>query len=184
MAADDPVLAHLKLQILPPLAKTSGVAFADALKLLAKAHLDAGNHNAAYDAFSRAKSAAPMRRDEKGYASFIQTLCTSVTRADYATPTGDPSDQPVLIIGFPRSGSTLLEQMLTGHSQISSVGESPALPNLCQQTGMRPHYGGDMVSAIRQIPLDATHSFGKRYLAEIACEKYQPRVIDKALHNF
>lgn len=184
VAADDPVLAHLKLQILPPLAKTSGVAFADALKLLAKAHLDAGNHNAAYDAFSRAKSAAPMRRDEKGYASFIQTLCTSVTRADYATPTGDPSDQPVLIIGFPRSGSTLLEQMLTGHSQISSVGESPALPNLCQQTGMRSHYGGDMVSAIRQIPLDATHSFGKRYLAEIACEKYQPRVIDKALHNF
>jgi len=74
--------------------------------------------------------------------------------------------------------------MLTGHSQISSVGESPALPNLCQQTGMRSHYGGDMVSAIRQIPLDATHSFGKRYLAEIACEKYQPRVIDKALHNF
>ena len=136
--------------------------------LLAKAQLDASHHDAAYETFTRAKSAAPMRRDEKGYATFIQTLCAAVSRADYATPTGDPSDQPVLIIGFPRSSSTLLEQMLTCHSQISSVGESPALPNLCQQTGMRSHHGGDMVSAIRQIPTDATHSFGKRYLAEIA----------------
>ena len=182
--AGDPVLAHLKTQILPRLENTGGVAYADALKLLAKAHLDAGSHDAAFEAFERAKLAVPMGRDEKAYANYIQSLCSSVTKADYAAVTGDPSMQPVLIIGFPRSGSTLLEQMLTGHSQIGSVGESPTLPNICQQTGMRSHHGGDMLSVIRQIPLNATRSFGKRYLAEINRENSEPRVIDKALHNF
>lgn len=182
--ADDPVLAHLNTRILPPLQKTGGVAYADALKLLAKAQLDAGDHDAAYLTFTQAKTAVPLRRDEKAYASFVQTLCSSVTKADFATPTGDPSAQPVLIVGFPRSGSTLLEQMLTGHSQIGSAGESPALSNLCQQTGMRPHHGGDMLAAIRQIPTDATRSFANRYLAEITGGNATALVIDKALHNF
>ncbi|MDG1861665.1 MAG: sulfotransferase [Yoonia sp.] len=81
---------------------------------------------------------------------------------------GSPSDQPALIVGFPRSGSTLLEQMLTNHSQIASVGESPALPILCQSVGMRSHNGADMVAAIRQIPKSAALDFASRYQAETA----------------
>jgi len=184
IAPDDPVLQHLKTQILPRLEKAGGVAYADALKLLGKAQLDAGAHDAAFEAFTSAKTAAPMRRDEKGYAAFVQGLTKSLTKADYLAAIGSRSDQPVLIVGFPRSGSTLLEQMLTNHSQIASAGESPALPILCQSVGMRSHNGPDMVAAIRQIPQAAAQRFAAQYQAETAGESAAARVIDKALHNF
>ncbi|GAA0853088.1 tetratricopeptide repeat-containing sulfotransferase family protein [Aliiglaciecola litoralis] len=38
---------------------------------------------------------------------------------------------PVFIVGLPRTGSTLLEQMLARHSQIDTVGEQPFLSNVC-----------------------------------------------------
>ncbi len=182
--AEDPVLAYLQAHILPSLEKAGGIAYADALKLLGKAQLDAGAHDAAFKTFTRAKSAAPMPRDETAYAAFIQKQINSVTAADYQDATGDRSEQPVLIVGFPRSGSTLLEQMLAGHSQITSVGESPALRNLCQTTGMRSLNGADMVAAIRQIPPTAAQAFSQRYCAEIKGETDAERVIDKSLHNF
>lgn len=181
---DDPVLQHLKTQILPSLEKVGGVAHADVLKLLGKAQLDAGAHDAAFESFTRAKTTVPMRRDEKGYAAFVQGVTKTLTKADYQPAMGSPSDQPALIVGFPRSGSTLLEQMLTNHSQITSVGESPALPILCQSVGMRSHNGADMVAAIRQIPQSAALDFASRYQAETAGENTASRVIDKALHNF
>ena len=40
---------------------------------------------------------------------------------------GNPSAQPIFIVGMPRSGSTLLEQMLAGHPRVHAVGEKPNL---------------------------------------------------------
>ena len=40
-------------------------------------------------------------------------------------PGGDPSDDPILIVGLPRSGSTLVEQILASHSQVEGTHELP-----------------------------------------------------------
>ncbi|MGH8403200.1 MAG: tetratricopeptide repeat-containing sulfotransferase family protein, partial [Gammaproteobacteria bacterium] len=47
-----------------------------------------------------------------------------------------PSElRPIFIVGMPRSGSTLVEQMLAGHPQVQAGGEMPHLPVICHAVG-------------------------------------------------
>lgn len=43
--------------------------------------------------------------------------------------------QPIFIVGMPRSGSTLVEQMLASHPNVQAGGELPYLPEICQRVG-------------------------------------------------
>jgi hypothetical protein len=43
---------------------------------------------------------------------------------------GDPSAQPVFILGMPRSGSTLVEQILASHPDVAAAGELTDLPEM------------------------------------------------------
>jgi len=43
---------------------------------------------------------------------------------------GARSDAPIFIVGLPRSGSTLVERILGGHSKIEAAGELPVIPSL------------------------------------------------------
>lgn len=179
---DDPVFAHLRDVLLPQYEKMGGVNLAQALKRLGKAHNDCGEYDTAFALFTRSKTVLPMTYDAKGYASFASALCTNINRTDYFGR-GDQNDRPVLIVGMPRTGSTLLEQILASHPQVASVGESPSLNIIVQDTKARSHNGSDMVRAIKQIPDGATHKLAQRYLAETAQDGVT-RVLDKSLHNF
>ncbi|MBX3316998.1 MAG: sulfotransferase [Phycisphaeraceae bacterium] len=56
------------------------------------------------------------------------------SRARYdATPSTEIADPlPVLVVGMPRSGTSLVEQILTSHPEIGAIGESPSLPRIEQ----------------------------------------------------
>lgn len=43
--------------------------------------------------------------------------------------------EPIFILGMPRSGSTLVEQMLAGHSRVVAGGELPYMPEIARQLG-------------------------------------------------
>lgn len=49
------------------------------------------------------------------------------------TPADSASDTPVFLIGFPRSGTTLLEQMLDAHPALQAVEERPMVPRMGQR---------------------------------------------------
>ena len=178
--ADDPVLRHLEDKLAPRYATIGGPDYADVLKLIAKAQTDQGAHIAAFDTIAKAKATAPLSYDRKGYETFVKTLCANLTAKDF--PASCDSTRPVLIVGMPRCGSTLVEQMLARHPDTASVGESPALNVIYQDTRARQHNGADMVAAIRQIPDDAAMRLAQRYLDETARDS--ALVIDKSLHNF
>ena len=48
-----------------------------------------------------------------------------------------PLDEPVFVLGLPRTGTTLVDRILCGHSQLSSVGESLSFPLACIRTVQR-----------------------------------------------
>jgi len=96
-----------------------------------RAHEDAGDHAAAFDFLEKANIAADVAYDvsaEEAEAAAIKA----------AIPPGMPSAAPVpdaerargegmiLVCGLPRSGSTLVAQILAAHSDCVSVGESQA----------------------------------------------------------
>ncbi|WP_131802368.1 tetratricopeptide repeat-containing sulfotransferase family protein [Yoonia tamlensis] len=180
--SDDPIFVYLRDVILPATEKIGGMHLSNVVKQLAKASNDFGDYDGAFNLFARAKAVLPMQYDAKHYANFVSTQCTNISRADYFAR-GSQSDAPVLIVGMPRSGSTLLEQVLASHGQIGSAGESPSLNVIVQDTKARSHNGEDLVRAIKQIPDGAAQKMAARYLAETA-QTGALRTLDKSLHNF
>lgn len=59
---------------------------------------------------------------------------------------GHPDRRLVFVTGMPRSGTTLLEQMLTAHPQIASAGETPIVGNLFQQLQHSTHNDGAAIA--------------------------------------
>jgi len=98
---------------------------------------------------------------------------------------GDPTAAPIFIVGMPRSGSTLIEQILASHPQVFAAGES----NLLVRTiaGLTPQAqalltdpGATATEAARAFR-DIGEAYG-RMVALVAPDA--ARVTDKALENF
>jgi tetratricopeptide (TPR) repeat protein len=182
VTADDPIFQHMRDDLLPRYMQIGGDRLAHLLKLLGKGYNDQGAYTEAFQAFADAKAARVLPYDAAQYASYVNTLCEEVTRSDFPTR-GLPDDRPVLIVGMPRSGSTLIEQILASHPKVASIGESPNLHRITQQIGIRRHNPTEMTRAIKQIPADGAVKLAKIYLSEL--DRIEARkIIDKSLHNF
>ncbi len=100
---------------------------------------------------------------------------------------GDPSDSPIFIVGLPRAGSTLIEQILASHSQVEGTMELSDIPRLVQtlqgreSRRERPRYPG----VLAELPAEDFRRFGERYLADTQLYRSgKPRFIDKMPNNF
>ncbi len=94
---------------------------------------------------------------------------------------GLTTDAPIFIVGMPRSGSTLLEQILSSHPQVTGLGETKALSHSFRKL---------MPVSRAQITEDFKRTFyrrvGETYLEAMRERGWngQGRVIDKMLGNF
>jgi tetratricopeptide (TPR) repeat protein len=98
---------------------------------------------------------------------------------------GNPSTAPIFIVGLPRSGSTLVEQILASHSRVEGTME---LPNIITVT----HQFDDMVAnrdgypeTVGTAPVGVFAALGGRYLAETApLRTGREHFTDKLPNNF
>jgi Flp pilus assembly protein TadD len=121
-------------------------------------------------------------------AAFQSFVDSSITRLDDARLAGpraantDPA--PVFIVGMPRSGTTLAEQILAGHAAIHGAGERTALNEAFNRLGGARETAGAVarVAALGAAELDAAAA---GYLAELhALAPDASRVVDKMPGNF
>jgi Flp pilus assembly protein TadD len=97
------------------------------LYALGKYYDDIGDPDAAFAQWQR--GAALKRRSLNGDAAAteeaLQRMAASFPPGPWAQRQdhGDPSELPVFVLGMPRSGTSLIEQMLAGHPQIHAAGE-------------------------------------------------------------
>src|SRR6266481_10117605 len=94
---------------------------------LGKAYEDVGRYDDAFASLLKANRAArsSMEYDETRAREFfdrIRTIFTAPLMADKADR-GSPSSLPIFIVGFPRSGTTLTEQILASHPNVHGAGE-------------------------------------------------------------
>ncbi len=85
-----------------------------------------GCHDAAFAAFAMANEMAfAGRRDARDLESNVDALIESIDAAWFAKRAkwGNPSKRPIFVVGMPRSGTTLVEQILASHKDISGAGE-------------------------------------------------------------
>jgi tetratricopeptide (TPR) repeat protein len=98
---------------------------------------------------------------------------------------GDPDPAPIFIVGLPRSGSTLVEQILASHSQIEGTME---LHNILAMVRELDHLDADRdgyPEKVRALSVAELTSLGRRYVEETrALRSGRPRFIDKMPNNF
>lgn len=102
--------------------------------------------------------------------------------------TGLPTRLPVFVLGMPRSGTTLIEQMLAGHSQIHGAGELGLIPQVIaglerweRHTGSGRHYP----DCVDDLSPTVAQGIARKLLEELQAYAPEARhVVDKLPHNF
>jgi cytochrome c-type biogenesis protein CcmH/NrfG len=98
---------------------------------------------------------------------------------------GNPSRAPIFIVGLPRSGSTLIEQILASHSQVEGTMELPNIINLAYEFDDRLTTRDGYPETMGGASAEQLHALGTRYLAETATLRTGlPHFTDKLPNNF
>jgi tetratricopeptide (TPR) repeat protein len=100
---------------------------------------------------------------------------------------GCDSSDPIFIVGLPRSGSTLLEQILASHSQVEGTTELPnILRFVAELQGRDPDTREPRYPAIlERLTAADFRALGEKYLADTRVYRTgKPRFIDKMPNNF
>ncbi|MDH3409992.1 MAG: sulfotransferase, partial [Gammaproteobacteria bacterium] len=105
---------------------------------------------------------------------------------DKNTGLGNLDHSPIFIIGLPRSGSTLLEQILASHSMVEGTAELPYIRRLEDSLSKNRVDGVNYPHAVRELGEPHFKSLGQDYLdaAELHRVEGTPRFIDKMPNNF
>jgi tetratricopeptide (TPR) repeat protein len=98
---------------------------------------------------------------------------------------GDPDRAPIFIIGLPRSGSTLLEQILASHSRVEGTMELPNIINITQQFDDMAAARDGYPETVGSAPVGLLTALGSRYLQETApLRAGRDHFTDKLPNNF
>lgn len=184
--ADDPLYLRLRDHLVPGARQAKSHYLAPLLKYLAKAEDDIGDHDAAFRHFAEGKAEAGLVHDSTAAPRFTTAMMT-LGRADFFGRSGDPSESPVLIVGLPRCGSTLLEQILASHPDAAGIGEAGFIRKLRDWIGPGTEDPAAFARAIREVTPEKAADLGGQYVAsaaEIAAQPGALRIVDKNLHNF
>lgn len=155
---------------------------------LARAWLETGDSD---KAFAHYAAAHELRKTGSKYGAdvFDHYIDTIISLFTETAAGGCTSEQPIFIVGLPRSGSTMIDQILCSHPDVKGVGEAaflqesmPFYPN-----AEAPDSAGAGIPTIGRMFLDnltpaALDGIAQKYLS--LTDIGAPRVTDKMLFNY
>ena len=149
---------------------------------LGKAYLDTGHSERAFFHMHKgnALKRATFSYDAAATGSWMRQIAATFTAALMARfkDAGATSTLPVFILGMPRSGTTLVEQILASHPDVHGAGELSALRLAIEQAGVFP-------GSVAEWTADDLARIGRDYLSRV--EGLAPgalRLVDKMPANF
>jgi tetratricopeptide (TPR) repeat protein len=93
---------------------------------------------------------------------------------------------PIFIVGLPRSGSTLIEQILASHSQVEGTAELPNLNRLAESIGRYRTDRKEYPHSVADLRTRDFRAYGRQYIEETRASRStsKPRFTDKLPNNF
>lgn len=158
---------------------------------LGKAHEDDGDYNAAFAYYERGNSLKKqhVRYDPKRMDAEFAAQKDTCTRALFEAKAGSGADSaaPIFIVGLPRAGSTLVEQILASHSDVTGTMELAHIPALAHRLGGRRSFSDERryPGILKDLTAEDARKFGEAYVQDTAVHhKGAPRFTDKMPNNF
>ncbi|MEA3066504.1 MAG: hypothetical protein QOJ27_2965 [Sphingomonadales bacterium] len=159
---------------------------------LGKAHEDAGDRERAFHHYSEGNRLrrAAIAYDADDTRRRVDRATTMFTPPFFAARDGwgCPAPDPIFILGMPRSGSTLLEQILASHAEVEGTMELPDLPALVKRLSGRARRSdeGAYPEILAELGAEDARSLGEEYLerARIHRRTDKPYFIDKMPNNW
>lgn len=144
---------------------------------LGKALADSGEHERAFGFYARGNRLAREKvTDPLGEPRALFARIRSLYEAGPppAVAAGPASRRPVFILGMPRSGTSLAEQILASHPQVFGAGELQALRRAAMPHVKAGRMDADSIAAIRRSYLESLDALGTD----------RPVIVDKMPMNF
>ncbi len=158
---------------------------------LGKAYDDAVEHEPAFRHYAAGNA---IRSAQLGYraaetSAAVDAIIAACTPEFFASraDAGDPAPDPIFILGMPRAGSTLIEQILSCHSAIEGTMELPDIPALALGLGREKYDDGRRwVEALAETPPERLADLGAEFLQRTAVQRKtgKPFYIDKLPNNW
>ncbi|MEM7704987.1 MAG: sulfotransferase [Pseudomonadota bacterium] len=158
---------------------------------LGKALEDRGRYDESFAHYLRGNAARrrTVRWNADEHSSNLQQSADFFSASFLSSqgPVGDPSDSPIFIVGLPRAGSTLLEQILASHSLVEGTMELPDIISMARRlsgkksredTSEYPHI-------LASLSAGELAALGREYLERTQVHRSgTPYFIDKMPNNF
>ncbi len=145
---------------------------------------DLGRHDEALQAAAEARRLRP-RTTQRNYdfgaiaAAFDRNLLHGFPMS------GNPSSQPVFVVGMPRSGTSLLEQIIASHPQAHGAGELRDMIRIGTRLGALENDAGRITDAMSLWTPDILTKAAAEYLNALGRTRPDAdRIVDKMPHNF
>ncbi len=175
-------------------ALAGGPAHEDAFHLhfaLGKAWADRKDYARSFDHYDAGNR---LRRGEMDYdpqttTAQVDSMIEVLTPAFLAEHSGmgDPAPDPIFILGMPRAGSTLIEQILSSHSQVEGTMELPDIPAMAMREARDMGLGSrNWPEAVAAMPRERLAELGAQFLDRTRVQRKsgKPFYIDKLPNNW
>lgn len=158
---------------------------------LGKAYEQRGNAEASFDHYTlgNALRSEDLAHDPDTVSTYVDKLIEAFKPQFLVERegSGNPAPDVVFILGMPRAGSTLIEQILASHSQIEGTMELPDLPAIALREGRE--FGGGLpgwIDAVQEMPNEKLTSLGSEYIERTKVQRKtdKPFYIDKLPNNW
>lgn len=160
------------------LRERSGAAFA-----LGEVLKRRGEHQAAFDSFERGNRMIGVPYDPEVPALFANRMINAFTREsiERVQSISDEEASPIFILGMPRSGSSLIERILSSQGKVTSLGESRSISGLVNQ--LPEITGFPFPQSMNGIDRRLARKLARQYLSQDGLEGNPVHFTDKSPGN-
>jgi tetratricopeptide (TPR) repeat protein len=153
---------------------------------MAKELEDLGRYDASFRhlAAGKARQRAALRYDVEADLRLFEAVAQLFPRVIDSPGEHSRGSEAIFVVGLPRTGTTLVERILSSHPDVASAGESQAFGVLLKQaTGTRTPRVLDDETLGRSLHVDLAQ-VGRTYLERVRRDASKPRFVDKLPLNF
>ena len=159
---------------------------------LGKAMEERADHAAAFAHYAKANAlrSAELHYDPQSISHQVDKIITLCTPEFWRVRAGQGHDapDPIFILGMPRAGSTLIEQILASHSMVEGTMELPDIPAMALREGREGREGRDIdwIDALSGFSAQDAERLGAEFIerTHIQRKTTKPFFIDKLPNNW